>query len=32
MGLLTFAIERFNTGVIADVGSRGSMEDTYLIS
>ena len=32
MGLLTFGIERFNTGVIADVGARGSMEDTYLIS
>ena len=32
MGLLTFAVERFNTGVVADVGARGSMEDTYIIS
>jgi serine/threonine protein phosphatase PrpC len=32
MGLLTYACERFNTGVIADVGYRGSMEDTYIIS
>lgn len=32
MGLLSYQVERFNTGVIADVGTRGSMEDTYLIS
>ena len=31
MGLLQFAVERFNTGVIADVGVRTSMEDTFLI-
>jgi hypothetical protein len=31
MGLLTYAVERFATGVIADVGIRTSMEDTYLI-
>lgn len=32
MGLLTFAVERYNTGVVADIGIRGSMEDTYVIA
>lgn len=31
MGNLTFAVERFNSGVIAEVGNRPSMEDTYVI-
>jgi hypothetical protein len=31
MGKLTFAVERFNTGVIAEVGNRPSMEDTYIV-
>lgn len=31
MGTLTFAVERFNTGFVADTGIRESMEDTYLI-
>ena len=31
MGLITFSTERFNVGVIADVGARSAMEDTYLI-
>ena len=30
-GLLTFAAERFNTGIVADVGVRKDMEDTYVI-
>ena len=32
MGASSYMVERFNTGVVADVGNRGSMEDTYLIS
>lgn len=32
MGTLHYLVERFNTGVIADVGTRDSMEDTYVIS
>jgi protein phosphatase 2C family protein 2/3 len=28
---LAFAVERFNCGVIADVGIRSSMEDTYIV-
>lgn len=28
---MAFAVERFNTGVIADAGLRGSMEDTFII-
>ncbi|CDW79355.1 ppp1r13b protein [Stylonychia lemnae] len=32
LGLSSYIVERFNTGVIADVGTRGSMEDTYIIS
>lgn len=31
MGSLTFSIERFNLGIVSDVGIRGSMEDTHLI-
>ena len=31
MGLISFAVERYNTGVIADVGTRSAMEDTYVI-
>lgn len=31
MGLISFAVERFNTGVVAEVGNRPSMEDTYII-
>lgn len=31
MGNLQFAIERFNTAVVAETGYRPNMEDTYLI-
>ncbi len=31
MGTLTFAVERYPTAVIADVGTRSAMEDTYVI-
>jgi serine/threonine protein phosphatase PrpC len=31
IGSITFAVERFNTGAIADVGTRSAMEDTYVI-
>lgn len=32
MGAIKFAVERFNTCVVADIGIRGSMEDTFVIS
>jgi hypothetical protein len=32
MGLLQFAVERFNTGMVAEKGNRPSMEDTYVIN
>ena len=32
MGSLQYVVERFNTGVVADVGNRDNMEDTYIIS
>jgi hypothetical protein len=25
-----FALERFNTGIVADIGARRAMEDTYV--
>jgi hypothetical protein len=31
MGKITFAVERYNTGVIAEIGNRPSMEDTFVI-
>jgi hypothetical protein len=31
LGNLQFAVERFNTGVVAETGYRGNMEDTYVI-
>jgi len=31
MGLLTFAVERFNTNMVSEKGVRPAMEDTYLL-
>jgi len=31
IGRLEFVVERFNTGVVSDIGQRQSMEDTFAI-
>ena len=31
IGLLEFQVQRFNTGVVSDIGQRNGMEDSFQI-
>lgn len=31
IGTLEFLVERFNTGIVSDIGQRPHMEDTYQV-